>query len=216
MVRALWRNFLTGLVVIFPAFLTLSILQILFKWAFHLVIAPFARLIAPWVTPGWAMWLAYAAIGAGFIFLVAAIGRGTQLLLFQRALRWGESFVERVPLVGKVYGTIREIADALGGSHPGAFSRVVLLEWPRKGLYVLGFVTSEGKGEVQDKTLEEVINVFVPTTPNPTSGYLILADRTALIPLEMSVQEGMKLVISGGVVGPGVKPGKAGKVNGDP
>jgi uncharacterized membrane protein len=203
---ALWRNFLAGIFVILPAVLTIWIVQILFQWVYHLFVAPFARLITPWVTAGWAMHVARAALVVGFVLAVAAIGWGTKILLFRRFFNLGEKMLQHLPFVGKIYGTIREISNAFGGGRRGAFSRVVLLEWPRKGLYALGFVTAEGKGEVQEKTPEEVVNVFVPTTPNPTSGYLILADRNAIIPLSMSVEEGMKLVISGGTVGPVVKP----------
>ena len=82
------------------------------------------------------------------------------------------------------------------------FQRVVLVEFPRPGVYSVGFVTSETGGEAQVKTKEQVVNVFVPTTPNPTSGFLVLVPREQLTELEMSVAEGMKLVISGGAVVP--------------
>lgn len=205
--RSLWRNFLTGLIVILPAALTLVILQFLFGWVVRWVVNPLARWITPWIEPGWASLLARLAIFIGFFLGIAFLGWGTRIILFRRFFSMGEQLVRRVPMVGKVYGTIREIADTFAGTR-GVFNRVVLLEWPRKGLYAIGFITSEGRGEVQEKTPEHVVNVFVPTTPNPTSGYLILADREALIPLEMSVEEGMKLVISGGVVGPEVKSPK--------
>jgi uncharacterized membrane protein len=90
------------------------------------------------------------------------------------------------------------------------FQRVVLVEFPRQGLYSLGFVTSETKGEAQAKTMETVINVFVPTTPNPTSGFLLLAPRSQITDLEMTVAEGMKMVISGGAVVPASHPKDAG------
>jgi uncharacterized membrane protein len=203
--RGLWKNFFTGLLVIFPAVLTLSILQLLFGWILRGVIDPLVRWIVPGIAPGWVALLVRLGITFGFVIVVAGIGFGTRILVVRRLLNLGDALVRRVPMVGKIYGTIREIADAFGGGRRGAFSRVVLLEWPRRGMYVIGFVTSEGKGEVQDKTPETIINVFVPTTPNPTSGYLILADQNSLIPLEMSIEDGMKLVISGGVVGPGIK-----------
>ncbi len=206
MIRALWRNFLTGLVVILPAVLTYLVLKTLLGWGASWFVNPLARLISPWIASGWAMVLARLAIVGALVLIVTAIGSGTRILMIRRFFGVGEQLLRKVPMVGKVYGTIREIADAFGGGAAGAFHRVVLLEWPRKGLYALGFVTSEGKGEIQEKTPEQVVNVFVPTTPNPTSGYLILADREALIPLSMSVEEGLKLVISGGVVGPTVKP----------
>ncbi|MBI3332721.1 MAG: DUF502 domain-containing protein [Candidatus Omnitrophica bacterium] len=216
MMRGLWGNFLTGLLVILPAALTLLILQFLFGWAVRLVINPVADLITPFTAPGWALAVARVAVAAGFVLFVALLGVGTRVLVVRRFFSVGEALFRRLPMVGKIYGAIREIANAFGGGRRGAFSRVVLLEWPRKGLYALGFVTSEGKGEVQEKTPEHVVNVFVPTTPNPTSGYLILASSEALIPLEMSVEDGMRLVISGGMVGPEIKAPKGSGGMGDP
>lgn len=202
--KGLWRNFLTGLLVILPAVITLAILQILFGWVVRLIINPLADAITPFTAPGWALWVARLFIAVASILFVAALGVGTRILVIRRFFSLGEKLFERLPMIGTIYGTIRQIADTISGSRKGAFERVVLLEWPRPGLYVLGFVTSEGKGEVQEKTPEHVVNIFVPTTPNPTSGYLILADREQLISLEMSVEDGMKLVISGGMIGPEV------------
>ncbi|MDW7652407.1 MAG: DUF502 domain-containing protein, partial [Bacillota bacterium] len=79
---------------------------------------------------------------------------------------------------------------------------VAMLEYPRPGIYAIGFVTGKGAGEVQEKTSQEVVSVFLPTTPNPTSGFLLLVPREELVPLEMSVEEALKLIISGGVVVP--------------
>jgi uncharacterized membrane protein len=209
-IKWLSRNFMTGLLVILPAVLTFGVLKLLLGGIASWFVNPLVRLISPWVAPGWRAALARLGIILGLIALVSLIGFGTRILLVSRLFLMGERLVRRVPMVGKIYGMIREIADAFKGQAKGAFTRVVLLEWPRKGLYAVGFVTSEGRGEVQEKTPEHVVNVFVPTTPNPTSGYLILADRESLIPLSMSVEEGLKLVISGGVVGPAVTPPKAG------
>jgi len=203
--RFLWRSFLTGLLVIFPALLTIFILQLLGGWIVQVVINPLARLLSPWVAPGWGTVMARTAIWVGFVVFVILLGIGTRILVVRRLLNMGEGLVRRVPMVGKIYGTVREIAEAFGGGRRGAFTRVVLLQWPRPGLYAVGFVTSQSEGEVQEKTPGTVVSVFVPTTPNPTSGYLILAERDQLIPMEMSVEDGMRLVISGGVSGPKVK-----------
>jgi uncharacterized membrane protein len=97
---------------------------------------------------------------------------------------------------------MKEISQTLLASKRTMFQRVVLVQFPRPGIYSIGFVTSETAGEAQAKTKEIVINVFVPTTPNPTSGFLILVPREQLIDLEMTVGEGMKMVISGGAVVP--------------
>lgn len=145
------------------------------------------------------------AIAVAFIGLTAAIGWATRLLVVRRLFSIGEALVRRVPMVGKIYGTMRGIADTFSGARRGLFNRVVLVEWPRAGMYAIGFVTAEVEGEMQEKTPQHVVNVFIPTTPNPTSGYLVLAPRETLIELKMSVEEGMRLVISGGASGPMVK-----------
>ncbi len=204
--RGFWRSFLTGLVVLLPALVTVAILQLLFGWFFRVFINPVARAVAL-VLPVemQSPVLARLLIVIAFVLMVALIGFGTRVILVRRFMRVGESLIRKVPIVGKIYGTSREIADSFSGERKGLFGRVVLLEWPRQGMYAIGFVTSEGQGEVQAKTPEHVVNVFIPTTPNPTSGYLVLAPRESLINLEMSVEDGLRLVISGGVTGPNVR-----------
>lgn len=201
--KGFWRHFVTGLFVILPAFLTVGILQFLFGWAFQWI-TPLAIWISPYVTSWWALLLAKVLVIIAFVFLITLVGLGTHLIVIRQIFSLAEELFRRVPMVGKIYGTIREISNTFRGERQ-LFSRVVLLEWPHKGMYAIGFVTSEGKGEVQEKIAEYVVNVFLPTTPNPTSGFLVLVPRESLVNLDMSVEDGMKLVISGGVVGPPVK-----------
>jgi len=111
-----------------------------------------------------------------------------------------EKRVLRIPMVGWVYGGMKDMSHAFLGQTKGIFTRVVLIEFPHKGIYAIGFVTSEGRGEVQDRTADKVINVFVPTTPNPTSGFLLLVPEKDIISLNMSIDEGLRMVISGGIV----------------
>lgn len=203
--RGFWKNFLTGLLVVAPFFFTVAVLQVIFGWFYRLVINPVAQVVAFGLSRDEASFMVHLIIAAGFVVLIALIGFGTRMLVVRRLFGVGERMLRRVPIVGPVYGTIRGIADTFRGERRGLFERVVLLEWPRAGMYAIGFVTQEAKGEVQQKTPEHVVNVFIPTTPNPTSGYLVLAPRESLIPLEMSVEEGMRLVISGGAAGPMVK-----------
>jgi uncharacterized membrane protein len=97
---------------------------------------------------------------------------------------------------------MKEVSSTMFSGKKSAFQRVVLVEFPRPGIYSIGFVTSETAGEAQARTKETVINVFIPTTPNPTSGFLVLVPREQVMELEMTVGEGMKMVISGGAVTP--------------
>ena len=124
------------------------------------------------------------------------------MVVGRRLVAIGEAIIKHVPLLNKTYGFMKEISQTLLAGKQTMFQRVVLVEFPRPGIYSIGFVTSETRGEAQEKTKETVINVFVPTTPNPTSGFLILVPREQLIELDMTVAEGMKMVISGGAVVP--------------
>jgi len=200
--RALWRNFLAGFVIILPAFLTLTILELFFGWIYGLTIRPIAALITPFVTPGWTVVVAKVTIAVAMFFFITLIGLGARVLVLRQFFSAWENLFRRVPMVGKIYKTIREIADTFKGQKGGAFKRVVLVEWPRKGLYTIGFVTSDSKGELREKMPGHVLTVFIPHTPTPTTGFLMLADRESVIELGMSVEDGLKLVISAGIVSP--------------
>ncbi|MDZ4133279.1 MAG: DUF502 domain-containing protein, partial [Dethiobacteria bacterium] len=123
-------------------------------------------------------------------------------IIGSRLIGYFDTLLRRVPLARGIYTGAKQIIDAFSLQGKSAFQKVVLLEYPRKGLYVIGFVTGSSKGEIQDKTREETLNVFIPTTPNPTSGMLILAPRHEVTELEMTVEEGMKVIISGGIFSP--------------
>jgi uncharacterized membrane protein len=113
-----------------------------------------------------------------------------------------EKLIHHVPFVSTIYKTVKQITETFGKNNQAAFSKTVLIEYPKDGCYAVGFLSSEAEGEVQDKTGEVVANVFVPTTPNPTSGFLLMVPKSKIIALDMSVTDGMKLIISGGIVVP--------------
>ncbi|WP_082672069.1 DUF502 domain-containing protein [Thiomicrospira sp. XS5] len=114
-----------------------------------------------------------------------------------------EKLLSRIPLVRSIYTAVKQIAEALFGSGSQTFQKVYLLQYPRAGLWTLAFQTSKTQGEAQMKTnMQEVVNLFVPTTPNPTSGFFIMASNNEIIELDMSVDDALKMVISGGVVVP--------------
>lgn len=114
-----------------------------------------------------------------------------------------EKLLARIPLVRSIYTAVKQIAEALFGSGSQTFQKAYLIQYPRQGLWTLAFQTSLTQGEAQVKTdMNSVVNLFVPTTPNPTSGFFIMASKNEVIELEMSVDEALKMVISGGVVVP--------------
>ncbi|MGH1375839.1 MAG: DUF502 domain-containing protein [Alphaproteobacteria bacterium] len=117
-------------------------------------------------------------------------------------IRISEYIVDRMPVIRTLYGAIKQIFETIMASQSSAFREVVMLEYPRKGVWSIGFVTGTSQGEVQDHTEQETVNVFVPTTPNPTSGYLLFVPKTELKYLDMNVEEGVKLVVSAGIITP--------------
>jgi len=196
--KSLRNSFFAGLLVVLPAAASVLILVGLFKWVTNFMLPEMLR--AQMLSP------LYRLIALVlFVVLTTWIGWVTRLMVGKRMVAIGENLIGRVPLLNKTYAFMKEISHTLLTSNRTMFQRVVLVQFPRPGLYSVGFVTSETEGEAQEKTKETVINVFVPTTPNPTSGFLILVPREQLINLDMSVAEGMKLVISGGAVVPPFK-----------
>jgi uncharacterized membrane protein len=115
---------------------------------------------------------------------------------------YSERVLSRMPVIRSVYGATKQIFETMLAQKSAAFREVVLVEFPRIGMWSIGFITGVTEGEVQELTDEEVLNVYIPTTPNPTSGYLCFVARSEVYPLSMSVEEGIKMVVSGGLVSP--------------
>ena len=150
-------------------------------------------------------YLPFTIPGLGLVILIVAltlVGMFAAGFLGSFFLRLGEWVVYKVPLVSSVYSVLKQIFETFFSSKTQAFSKVVMLEYPRKGIWILGFVSSELRGEVRDRFDREMLNIFIPTTPNPTSGFLIFVPKEDTIELDMKVEDGIKFVISGGLVEP--------------
>ncbi|HEV8074175.1 MAG TPA: DUF502 domain-containing protein [Opitutaceae bacterium] len=158
------------------------------------------------------LWNILAAIIV--IGLITAIGYASRYVFGKYFGTVAERFVQSIPGVGAVYHSVKEIVDTFNAKDRHGFSKVVLVEFPRKGAYTIGFLTSESRGEIQAKTSETLVSVFVPTTPNPTGGYIIFVPRHELVELEMSAGDAMKLIISGGSVIPSWPLGKTEELKG--
>jgi len=135
--------------------------------------------------------------------LILLTGMLTRFYLGKKIFSYGDKIFRRIPLGRGIYSAIKQFMSTIVGEGQKSFRKVVLAEYPNPGSYALGFVTSYASGEVQTKTEERVVNVFIPTTPTPTSGFLLMMPERKLIPLEMAVEDAFKLIVSGGVV---VKP----------
>ena len=188
--------FLTGLLVTAPVLLTVYI-----TWAaIELIDGQVASIL-----PGFNQ-LVFANIpGAGLIIgliLITFIGAVAAGFLGRWLIGLGESILNRMPVVRTIYGASKQILETVISAQSDAFRDAVLVEYPRRGLWVIGFVTGGTKGEVADHMDENMVNVFIPTTPNPTSGFLLFCPRDEVIYLDMSVEDAVKLVVSGGIVHP--------------
>jgi uncharacterized membrane protein len=133
---------------------------------------------------------------------VSCLGFAAEKFILRKALQVGESFLKSIPVFSKVYISFRDIAQAFFGDKAGVFKRVVFIEYPRFGIYVLGFVTQEKSWALCEKTGKSLISVFVPSPPNPATGLFVFVPKDQIVELDVTVEEGLKLVISGGAVLP--------------
>ena len=194
------RNyFLAGLLIAAPVSITLWL-----TWEFvSFVDATLTPLIpAPWRPR---TYLPFDVPGLGLIIAtvgLVTIGVLATGLLGRWAMREAEKVVDRVPVVRSVYGAIKQIFETVLAQRSNAFRQVVLVEYPCRGTWAIGFITGTTKGEVQTITHEEVVNVFVPATPNPSTGFLLFVPKSDVRLLDMSTEEAAKLIISGGIITP--------------
>jgi len=136
------------------------------------------------------------------VILVLVTGMIMANLLGRRLVAFWESLLARIPLVRTLYSAVKQIMEAVLATDAKSFRKVLLIEYPRKGVWSMAFMTSDDLGEVQDKTEANVISVFIPTTPNPTSGFVLMVPQSDVIELDMAVEDGLKMIISMGVVVP--------------
>ncbi len=151
-------------------------------------------------------YLPFSLPGIGFLLMLGvlvAVGWFTASYVGRSLMRLGEQVLRRMPVVRSIYGTLKQIFETVLSSSSRSFREVVLIEYPRRGIWCIAFVTGPTRGEIAESRPDlELVNVFLPTTPNPTSGFLLFVPKRDVIPLSMSIEDGMKLVISGGIVVP--------------
>lgn len=191
--------FLAGVLITAPIGITFYL-----AWSFISFVD--AR-VKPLIPPVWnpETYLPFSIPGIGLVAVLVGltvIGAATAGLLGRMLVRTSERLLARMPIVRTVYGATKQIVETLLAQQSTAFRSVVLVEYPRIGVWSLGFITGTTEGEVQELTEDEVLNVFVPTTPNPTSGYLVFVPRSDVVFLAMSAEEGIKMVVSGGILTP--------------
>ncbi|HSQ74310.1 MAG TPA: DUF502 domain-containing protein [Bacteroidota bacterium] len=191
---AIRTTFLRGIGVLIPLWLTF--------WFFEALLNAVDGILRPHLE----QWIGYRVPGLGVvsvIVIILLVGLLTRNLFGRLFLTWFENFLGSIPVVRSVYSAIKELvsAFALGGKSK-TFRQVVMTEYPRKGLYCIGFVTNEMPFRTAEGMTQDFLNVYIPNPPNPTSGFLVLIPREEAIKLDLSIEEGLKLVLSGGIVLP--------------
>ena len=211
---ARWRgSFLTGLAITLPAIISIAAV----KWLFGTVSSFTDALLfflKFFLNPkevyengqsGQMFWYWSLLALAVAVMLITSVGLLARYYIGKRLIEWLDAAMMNVPLLNKFYGAIKQVNEAFSGNK-NSFKTVVLVEFPREGIYSVGFLTSEQRAEVQQKTQEKVVAVFIPTTPNPTSGFLVLVPEDKITKLDMSVADGIKYIVSLGSISPDFYP----------
>ncbi len=186
------RYLLTGIAVIAPVGVTVFVLY----WIFNRLDAILGRIFS-------AIGLRIPGLGLmALIILLVAVGWVAQQALGRQFISMGRNWLSRFPLTRSIYSAASQIIDQLVGEQKRFFKSCVLIEFPREGCYAVAFLTGPAALEISEIAEEDSVAVFLPTTPNPTSGYLLFLPRSKVMPLKMTVEEGFKLIISGGAVTP--------------
>ena len=214
MLRSLRNAFITGIVVILPLGVTVIVINFLLVKLGN----PASHFFFWYLDSEWrnlpAVKFLLETISVFVVFLlITVLGYGSRFVLGRILLGGLERLLDRVPFINPVYRTVKQIVDTFGRQKKAVFQEVVLIEYPRKRCYVLGFLTSTAEGETQTSSAEHIVNIFVPTTPNPTSGFLLMLPEEDITRLQMNIADGMKLIISGGAVVPDPKTGEAISIN---
>ena len=212
MLARLRTSFLTGIVVIAPVALTL--------WLIWSVIGWFDGFVLPFVPDayrpeqilntifGYDLKLNIRGVGV-VVFLVFAtlVGWLAKGLIGRSFIKYAENLVNRMPVVRSFYSGIKQIAETVFAQQERSFEKACMIEYPRKGIWAIGFISTTAKGEIAERNSSEgpMVSVFVPTTPNPTSGFLLFFPKADIVELDMSIEDAAKLVISAGLVYPPTK-----------
>ena len=212
-----WRaSFVAGLFIVLPGIITLAVV----KWVFGTITSFTDTLLffLPYVlnpkhiykngTDGAMFWCWSVLAIVLAVVLISAVGVITRYYFGKRLITWADSLMLRVPVLNKIYGTIKQVDDAFSSGNKSSFQTVVLVEYPRTGIYSVGFITSEQRDEVSKAIPEKCVAVFIPTTPIPTSGFLVLVPEKQVTKLDITVAEGFKYIISLGALAQDATPPK--------
>lgn len=215
LLAGLRNSFLTGLVVIAPVALTIWLIWSVIGWIDGFVLPFIPNLYHPdnILNTIFGQDVAINIRGLGvvvFLLFTTFVGWIAKGFLGRSLIRFGENLVRRMPVVRSIYSGVKQIAETVFAQSDRSFEKACLIEYPRKGIWAIGFISTDAKGEVKYKVKakSDLLSVFVPTTPNPTSGFMLFFPRSDVIELDMSIEDAAKLVISAGLVYPPYKEPK--------
>jgi uncharacterized membrane protein len=207
------KNMITGLFIVMPIIISITVFVFLINFIMGLFRINnltelimkndyFGQVDAAWIRIYFVIFFTLL-----FLSLIYLIGLFARYIFMKKLLRYFDNILYKIPLFNKIYSTVKQISGSFMGDKAALFRKVILLEWPRKGLYCIGFVTYDG-----EKMLPEIKSlnnnycyVFIPTTPNPTTGYFVIIPKSEIIEINISVEDAMKMIISGGVVSPEIR-----------
>lgn len=200
MFAAMRGNFLTGLIIVAPVVITIYLTWTIIEFVDARVVPLVPEVYNP------RTYIEYDIPGFGlFIFLVftSVVGYFTRNLFGRQLVRIAEGWVDRLPIVRTIYNALKQIVETILSQSNSSFQKACLVEYPRRGIWAIAFISTETRGEIPGRVGEpEMVSVFLPTTPNPTSGFLLFVPAADVIELDMTVEEAAKLVISAGLVTP--------------
>jgi uncharacterized membrane protein len=204
LMTGLRSSFLTGIVVIAPVALTIWLIWTIMGWIDGFVLPLVPSRFNP------EQYIGINLRGVGVIFFLiftVVVGWIAKGLIGRSLIRFAESLVERMPVVRSIYSGVKQIAETIFAQSERNFEKACLVQYPRKGIWAIGFISTDAKGEISERaeTMGKLMSVFVPTTPNPTSGFLLFFPQEDVIELDMSIEDAAKLVISAGLVYPNAK-----------
>lgn len=201
LIGSLRGNFLAGLAVIAPGVLTIWIVWNVITWIDGLVLNFIPGRFHPQVILGWDV----PGVGVVLFFVFTVImGYFTKGLIGRTLVNWGERIVETMPVIRSIYNAVKQIAETVIARKTPSFERACLVQYPRSGMWAVAFVSTATRGEIGDHLAEEgeMVSIFLPSTPNPTTGFLLFLPRRDVIELDMAIEDAAKLVISAGLVYP--------------
>ncbi len=199
MIRQLRNYFVTGILVLTPIVLTIYIFWKIFRGLDNIIFDVINGLLAIAGLPLYHGKIPGLGVVVGLLAIVLA-GMIAQNYIGHKLFKLGDSLVTRIPLFSKIYTAIRQVFEAIFSERREVFKQAVLFEFPRHGVYSIGFITQHTRGEIPQRLAKEVLSVYLPTSPVPTAGFLLFVPKADLIFLDMPVEDALKLVISGGAI----------------